>query len=83
MTNREIMLELFTNDIYRLAKALIKTEMVDDGYYRYDGEDEYWVEQYEETYESPNGYSYDSLGYDECLQETIDWLKRERVEEEE
>ena len=75
-TNREMMLELLSNDNYRLAKALIITTMVDDGDYSYDGEDEYWVYNYVEQYESPSGRTYADYDYDECLKETVEWLER-------
>ena len=75
-TNREMMLELLSNDNYRLAKALIITKMVDNGDYNYDGEDEYWVDNYVEQYESPNGQTYTDDDYNECLKETVEWLNR-------
>ncbi len=75
-TNREMMLELLSNDNYRLAKALIETSMINDGDYSYDGEDEYWVDSYVEQYESPNGQTYADDDYNECLKETVEWLER-------
>ncbi len=72
-TNREMMLELLSNDNYRLARALIKTSQFDDGYDDNCGE---WISIYVDEYTSPNGRKYHDYDYDECLKDTIEWLKR-------
>ena len=77
MTNREIELNKLSNNIELLAKALIKTEIIDDGDYGYNGEDEYWIDDYKNIYESPNGTFYDDYNYDECVKDTIKWLLEE------
>lgn len=76
-TNREIELNKLSNNIELLAKALIKTEIIDDGYWGYDGEDEHWVEDYEELYTSPNGENYSDRDYEQCVIDTIEWLNKE------
>ena len=77
MTNREKILKDLTNDIELLANALIVTKVIDDGDYSYDGEDEYWVDNYTEQYESPSGHVYAYYDYDECVKDTIEWLRKE------
>ena len=77
MTNYEKILKDMS--IEYLATLLIETTMRDDGDYSYDGEDEYWVENYCEfftTYANENLYS----DYDEALEDTIEWLKKEYIQ---
>ena len=76
MTNKESIFRQFEDDDYKLAKALIETSIINDGDYSYDGEDEYWVDNYVEQYKSPNGCVYADDDYDECLRETVEWLNR-------
>ena len=77
MTNIEITLEKLSNDIEFLAKSLIKTELIDNGDYSYDGEDECWVDSYEQQFISPSGETYLEYCYYECLIDTIEWLEME------
>lgn len=77
ITNREVMLEKLNSDIEFLAESLIKTELVNNGDYSYDGVDEYWVDNYEQQFISPNGDVYSEYCYDECLRDTIKWLNEE------
>ena len=77
MTNYEKILKDMS--IEYLATLLIETTMRDDGDYSYDGEDECWVENYCEffkTYANENLYS----DYDEALEDTIEWLKKEYIQ---
>lgn len=75
MTNRDkVLLELSKEEnITLLAKTLIKTEVENSGDYRFDGEDEYWVDNYTTTYISPSGEVYFE-SYDNCLEDAIEWL---------
>ena len=76
MTNRETMVSILSANIEYLANILVKTVMVNDGDYFYDGEDEYWEDSYTEKYISPIGdYLYDKR--DECVKDTIEWLNKE------
>lgn len=77
MTNREIELNKLSNNIELLANALIKTEIIDDGWLSYDGEGEYWESNYEELYTSPNGENYSDRNYRQCVLDTIEWLEKE------
>lgn len=77
ITNREVMLEKLNSDIKFLAESLIKTELVNNGDYSYDRVDEYWVDNYEQQFISPNGDVYSEYCYDECLKDTIKWLNKE------
>ena len=72
-TNREVMLELLSNDNYRLAKALIETSPFDDGYEDSLGN---WISLHMIEYTSPNGKLYNEYKYNECLKETVEWLER-------
>ena len=79
MTNYEKILKDMT--IEQMAEQLVTSKMYDNGDYSFDGEDEYWVENYEEIFNTPNGYCSDS--FEEAVEETIKWLKKEYVKEKE
>ena len=75
MTNRESILEQFTNDDYKLAKALIEVSIEDDGDWGFDENNErYWKNEFVVKYTCPTGSSYDEFDYEECLRETVEWL---------
>jgi hypothetical protein len=82
MTNREHWLKILSNDIEILAVSLITTNMIYDGDYAFDGEDEYWVDDYRLQYVSPSGQTYSDCSYDECVKDTVEWLMEDKQRDE-
>lgn len=62
--------------VEKLAELLVNETVVDDGYYGYDGVDEYWVENWRSVYTScANDEYYDD--FEDCKRDTIEWLRNE------
>ena len=74
MTNYERIMGSMTVD--QLANMMVNVNVVDNGNYSFDGEDEYWVENLQEeftTCASEGAY----LFFDDAKNDLIDWLNKE------
>lgn len=76
MTNYEkIINEL---NIEKLADFLISEVVENNGDWGFDGEDEYWIDNYEIMFATQaNNKNKLYWSYEDALEDTVEWLKRE------